>query len=169
MTNYEAKRIYLYFGLKLLKNEHSFRMFLRNLNSIIFHQNHHKTVKNIQHSHNSVYVKCKKQIYIYMPWGFLLHAKIWMDFYEKFRKLQLFEINTIKTKAWCPPQKSHKPINQYTINTIKDIKTNNSKDQNCIQSLTPKSFSIRTLAGYSLRNPSTKAHPSIPYKSLNQR
>lgn len=109
--------------IKLLKNEHSFRMFIRNLNSIIFHQNHHKTVKNIQHSHTSVYVECKNSYiytwHYYPIWGFqfLLQAKIWMDFYEKFRKLQLFEINTIKTKAWCPPQKSRKPINQYTINT----------------------------------------------------
>lgn len=109
--------------IKLLKNEHSFRMFIWNLNSIIFHQNHHKTVKNIQHSHTSVYVECQNSYiytwHYYSIWGFqfLLQAKIWMDFYKKFRKLQLFEINTIKTKAWCPPQKSRKPINQYTINT----------------------------------------------------
>lgn len=51
-------------------------------------------------------------------------------FYEKFHKWQLFEINTIKTKAWCPPQKSCKPINH---NKHKDIKTNNRQDQNCIQ------------------------------------
>lgn len=104
MTNSAAKIHLSLLWVKLKKKkEHSFRTFIRNSNSLIFNLNHHKTVKKIQDS-----ILCMLNVKTVIYTGHYITIKVlsfycmpyseWI-FYEKFRKLQLFEINTIKTKA----------------------------------------------------------------------
>lgn len=91
-------------------------------------------------------------------------------FYEKFRFTNYNSLRSIlsKQKPDVLHRKSCKPLtNTPLTHGYKDKQLQRPKLHS--ESHIPKSFSIRTLAGYSLRNPTTKAPPSIPYKSLNQR